>query len=185
LAAHNQTFLPLVQQMARGDAAALQGIIAGISLGMASEFIRLHLSGRGDEFAHYNMADWARAGLDRSGIATVPMETINMQDRLNHGRISQAMGMTEGSRYFYRNLMGTLMGPTFGYVSDTATLVQNLTAGDGITERDIHSMRRLMPYQNMFYLRMLINELEGSVAKATGAKPRPRKRGSTKERLIQ
>ena len=179
LAAHNHALIPMVQQMARGDAAAFEGIMVGISLGMMSEWTRLQLSGRGDELEGYSMQDWARAGLDRSGVATVPMELINMTDRVLDGQLSQQMGLMQGSRYFYRNWAGTIMGPAAGYVGDVGRLSQNLINSDGVTERDIHSIRRLMPYQNMAYLRLGINELEKHAVKAIGAKPRKRRRGKS------
>ncbi|RKX22130.1 MAG: hypothetical protein DRP45_11645, partial [Candidatus Zixiibacteriota bacterium] len=185
LSAHNQALIPMIQQMARGDAAAFEGLMVGLSLGMMSEWTRLQLSGRGDELEGYAMQDWARAGLDRSGVATVPMELINMTDRLLDGSMSQQMGLMQGSRYFYRNWAGTLMGPAAGYVGDAAKLSQNLINSDGVTERDIHSLRRLMPYQNMFYLRMGINEIEKNVTKATGAKPRKRRRSKTSGSYIK
>jgi hypothetical protein len=185
LAAHNNAFLPMLQQMGRGDVAAMQGILTGISLGMMSEWIRLNLSGRGDELEGYSMQDWARAGLDRSGVATVPMELINMGDRLLDGRLSASIGLKQGSRYFYRNWAGTLMGPTFGYAGDVGSLMQNMVNSDGISEKDIHSLRRLLPYQNMFYLRQGINALEENVVKATGATPRKRRRGKSKNKYIQ
>jgi len=185
LAAHNSALIPMAQQLARGDMAAVEGIVTGISLGMMSEWIRLNLSGRGDELEGYSMQDWARAGLDRSGISTVPMEFINMADRMLDGRLSQSVGLKQGSRYFYRNWAGTLMGPTFGYAGDVGALMQNLVNSDGISERDIRSLRRLMPYQNMFYLRMLINDMEKEVVKATGATPRKRRRGNTTNKYIQ
>jgi len=174
----------MMQQFARGDVAAFEGLMVGISVGMMSEWVRLNLSGRGDELKKYSMQDWARAGLDRSGVATVPMEAINMTDRVLDGALSQQMGLMQGSRYFYRNWAGTLMGPAAGYIGDVGKLSQNLVNSDGITERDIHSIRRLMPYQNMFYLRLGINEIEKNVAKETGAKPRSRKRGNTSDTRI-
>jgi len=185
LAAHNSALLPMAQQLARGDMAAVQGIMTGLSLGMMSEWIRLNLSGRGDELDNYSMQDWARAGLDRSGIATVPMELINMTDRFLDGRLSQSMGLMQGSRYFYRNWAGTLMGPSFGYAGDIGALLQNLANSDGVTEKDIHSLRRLLPYQNMFYIRQLINDMEEEIVKQTGVPRRKRRRGNTTNKYIQ
>ncbi|RLD56786.1 MAG: hypothetical protein DRI97_06730 [Bacteroidetes bacterium] len=187
LAAHNQALIPLAQQFARGDMAAMQGIIVGISLGMMGEWIRLNLTSdeRAAELEGYSMQDWARAGLDRSGIATVPMELINMTDRVLDGQISQQMGLMQGSRYFYRNILGSLLGPAAGYAENSVKLTQNLINSDGVSERDIHSIRRLMPYQNMFYLRRLITELEESVVKSTGVTPRKRRRGKTSGTYIQ
>jgi len=181
LAAHNQALLPMLQQMKRGDVAAFEGLFVGVGLGMMGEWIRLQLSGREGELAAYSTQDWARAGLDRSGIATVPMELFNISDRIMRGGLSQAMNLTEGSRYFYRNWAGTLLGPTFGYAKDIGVLGQNLVNSDGVTSRDIHSLRRLLPYQNMFYLRKGFDVMEEEMAKAAGVEPRKRKRSSRKK----
>jgi hypothetical protein len=183
LAAHNQVFIPLAQQMARGDVAAMNGIMTGIALGMMGEYIRLNLSGRADEMEAYSMQDWARAGLDRSGLATVPMEVFNLADRMAWGKLSQPLGLTEGSRYFYRNWLGSLLGPTVGYATDIGELAMNMTHGDGITASDIHSLRRLLPYQNMFYLRHGINKIEENIARSAGVTPRKRRRNSDTIRI--
>ena len=176
LAAHNQAFLPMLQQMGRKDVAAIEGLAVVWGLGQMSAWVRLNLSDRGDELQNYSMQDWVRAGLDRSGAATIPMELFNMADRLSYGKISQSVGMSEGSRYFYRSWLSTMGGPAVGYVTDTADMVQNLIKADGITERDIHSIRRLAPFQNMFYMRKGITEMEKAIAKGLNAKPRKRKR---------
>ena len=149
------------------------------------EWIRLNLSGRADELETYSMQDWARAGLDRSGVATVPMELFNLSDRVLDGQLSQQMQLQEGSRYFYRDWFGALAGPTAGYIADTGKVMQNMINDDGLTERDIHSIRRLMPYQNMFYLRQGLNMMEKEIATTTGAKPRKRRRSKTKGTFIK
>lgn len=176
LASHNQTFIPLMQQMAQKDVSALVGIFTGVALGMIGEWARLNISGRGDELENYTMQDWARAGLDRSGLATVPNELFNMTDRMLEGALSESMGLSEGSRYFYRNMLGTAMGPTASYVEDAGKIATNLVNGDGVTDRDIHGIRRLMPYQNMFYLRQGLNKMEDEIVKSTGAKKTRRRR---------
>jgi len=176
LAAHNQVFIPLAQQIGRKDAAAIEGIIGAIGLGMMSEWVRLNISGRGDEMDDYSMQDWVRAGLDRSGIATVPMELFNITDRMLMGQLSDSLAMKEGSRYFYRNQLSTLMGPSFGYVEDVGNVVQNLAEADGVKESDIRALRRLLPYQNMFYLRQGLNEMEQVIAEQIGAEPNRRRR---------
>ncbi len=92
------------------------------------------------------------------------------------------MNLTEGSRYFYRDWFGTLAGAPINYVANAGGVVQNLLNSDGITESDIHSIRRLMPYQNLFYLRKGIDEMEKNAAKATGAKPRRKRRKRSKSK---
>ena len=160
LAAHNQVLIPAMQQMARGDAAALQGMATAVSLGMMVEWIRMQTSGRSEELEDYGAADWLRAGIDRSGIATLPMEVVNILDRAAEGRISRAVGMQEGSRYFYRNLGGSFLGPVAGYADDAIGTFQNLAAEGEMTASDVHTLRKLMPYQNLFYTRDLLTKIE-------------------------
>jgi hypothetical protein len=152
LSSHNKSLIPLLQKMGEREARAYIALIAGMTLGTGVEAVRMTMAGRQDDMADYNARDWIRAAVDRSGLATVPMEIFNMSDRLSTGSISAQLGMKQGSRYFYRNWMGSLMGPTFGYVDDFANLVQNAADGN-LSESDARRIRKLLPYQNMFYLR--------------------------------
>lgn len=55
-----------------------------------------------------------------------------------------------------------------GTISATGLAVQGVAA-DGLTHADVHKIRKLLPYQNLFYLRRAINLLEGETADALGA----------------
>lgn len=73
----------------------------------------------------------------------------------------------ESARYSDRNVLSTYGGPALGTVADAYDLAFNRTA-NGMSARDLHLLRRLMPMQNVWYLRRAINALEGESAEALG-----------------
>ncbi len=164
VAAHNKVLLPIAKDMQHKDFTALSGVLTGAGLGMMVEYVRMNMAGRGEELESYSPGDWARAAIDRSGLATVPMEGFNFVDRVTHGRLSGMMGLQEGSRYFYRNAWGSWLGPTAGYTEDAVTVIQRLVRDGDFTASDAAKIRKLIPYQNLFYIRQLLNQIqEGAI----------------------
>ena len=58
-----------------------------------------------------------------------------------------------------RNLAGALLGPTADTVQDAANVTGGLASGD-FSKSEIRSLRKLLPYQNLFYIRRLLNAIE-------------------------
>lgn len=54
------------------------------------------------------------------------------------------------SRYAARNTVDALVGPTFGLMKDAATGINAVATGE-VSPADARAMRRLVPYQNLFY----------------------------------
>lgn len=71
----------------------------------------------------------------------------------------------ESARYSDRNVLTAYGGPSVGTFGDVYDLVFNRTA-NGMNARDLHLLRRVLPYQNLWYLRRAINALEGEAAEA-------------------
>ncbi len=163
-ASHHQILLPLAQRLPQGDLQALNGILITGSLGMFVEWSKLFTSGRIDEIDNYTAQDWARAGVERSGWLSLPSDAISMTDRITGGRMANAIGLKEGSKYFYRNKADMLLGPAGGTMLGLMNAVGNLTSEDGMSASDIHGMRRILPYQNLFYTRWLFNMAEEALA---------------------
>lgn len=140
------------------DMATLNGTLLSIALGMMTYKIRNDMVGR--EVSD-NPAVWVREGVDRSGILGWIYEANNITEKLTRGTvgINRLTGGEISSRYASRNLMGTVLGPTFGKVEDIATTTGAISTGEA-TEADVRAMRRLIPYQNVFYLRGLFDKLE-------------------------
>jgi hypothetical protein len=75
----------------------------------------------------------------------------------------------ESVRYSDRNVLAAFGGPALGTISDAYDLTFNRTA-DGMSANDLRLLRRLLPYQNVWWLRRAINALEGETAEALDLK---------------
>ncbi len=106
-------------------------------------------------------------GLDNSGVLGYFWDVNNTLEKVTRGKVgvSSIIGDSTMSRYASRNAVGALLGPSFGTVSDVASTVGALSSGE-LTESEIRTMRKLLPYQNLFYTRALLNKIEGEVVDA-------------------
>jgi len=82
-------------------------------------------------------------------------------------------GMKNLSRWSDRDAAETFLGPSAGTVFDTyarrfpAKLTANTEEGEkGFSRSDLHFIRRLMPGQNLWYMRRGVNDLEDAVGNA-------------------
>lgn len=75
----------------------------------------------------------------------------------------------ESVRYSDRNVLAAFGGPALGTISDAYDFTFNRTA-DGMSANDLRLLRRLLPYQNVWWLRRAINALEGETAEALDLK---------------
>lgn len=112
-----------------------------------------------------------REGLDRSALLGLFMEPIN---------IFQKQGWLPGqtvSRYQSRGLLGNWAGPEIGTAQDLADalvspVVRKLKGEGNYTTKDAEQILRLIPFQNLFYLRYLNQQLARGAAESLGATPK-------------
>lgn len=71
----------------------------------------------------------------------------------------------ESARFSDRNVLGAFGGPALGTLGDAYDFAFNRTA-NGMNARDLQLLRRLLPYQNVWWMRRAINALEGETAEA-------------------
>lgn len=69
----------------------------------------------------------------------------------------------ESVRYSDRNAMSAYGGPALGAANDLYDFAFNRTEG-GLSASDLHMLRRMLPYNNVWWLRREINALEGELA---------------------
>ena len=63
-----------------------------------------------------------------------------------------------------RTVTESLLGPTFGSLLSTTVAANNaITSGDPITDSDVRTLRRLLPYQNLFFLRRGFDEIQNNI----------------------
>ena len=98
-------------------------------------------------------------GLDRGGAMALPMEFNNVIHSLSggYGPINNLMGVAPvASRYRERDLWGTISAPASA-LDDIqklffGTAIRSLNPNEEISKRDRSSMRRVLPYQNLWWL---------------------------------
>jgi len=151
----------LIARLQQKDMAALSGFISAISLGMLVYYLKT--IGAGKELSQ-DPNKWIIEGIDRSGYLGILMEVNNISEKVTGGKVG-VNALIDGevmSRYASRNITSTLIGPTAGQVSDATSISAAIFKGE-ITEADVKDFRQFLPYQNLFYLRSVFDEMEDSL----------------------
>ncbi len=69
------------------------------------------------------------------------------------------------SKQVSRTVSESLLGPTFGSLLSTTVAATNaITSEDEMTEADIRTLRRLLPLQNLFYLRGQFDKAQEAIS---------------------
>lgn len=71
----------------------------------------------------------------------------------------------ESARFSDRNVTSAFGGPAVGTFVDTYDVLMNRTR-NGLSAADLQAVRRLLPLQNLWWMRRAINALEGEAAEA-------------------
>lgn len=75
------------------------------------------------------------------------------------------------SRFQSRSGLLGLLGPSVDMAANLANLSQAVVSGD-LRQSDIHKVMKMVPFNNVFYLARLFDQMEEGVVSLTGAKPR-------------
>lgn len=153
IASHQRLLIPAIQN---ADAKVLEGISAGVMMGMLIYYLKETLAGRK---VSDNPAVWVAEGIDRSGLISVVMEAHNTTEKLTGLGLSRLTGSAPMSRYASRSGLESVLGPTFGRAGDMVQVAHAMSRGE-MSDSDIRTLRRLMPAQNLFYLRWLFDSME-------------------------
>ncbi|WP_341914537.1 hypothetical protein [Ferrovibrio terrae] len=148
------------------DAAALNGLLLMTGLGMLTYGVQGTLAGR---TLSDDPAIWLSEGIDKAGYTGWLYDVNNIVEKASRGRLG-IHAMTGGppiSRYASRNVIGALLGPSAGTVADMTQVMGGAASGEW-TETESRAVRRLLPYQNLFYLRRMLDQAEASINDAFG-----------------
>jgi len=106
---------------------------------------------------------WITEGVDRSGITGWTFDVNNIIEKATRGTIgiNALTGGPPMSRYAARNVTDALLGPSVGKVKSIFQVSGAAFSGD-VNDSDIHAARRLLPAQNIPYLRGLYDKIEQS-----------------------
>lgn len=139
------------------DAATLNGLLLMMGLGAMTYAVKEWNAGRD---VSDDPAVWAVEAFDRSGIAGWLMEANNISEKATRGRVGlSALTGEQVSRYSSRNVYGAFLGPSADAIADIFQVSGSIFAGD-TTKGDLRKARQLIPAQNLFYIRQLLNQVE-------------------------
>ena len=106
--------------------------------------------------------------LDRSAMLGIVMEPINLFQKTGWLPIGQV------SRWQSRGIFGSVLGPTAGVVDDLlitgGKIMQSAYGEREFSQSELRGLMRLLPYQNLFYIRFLNEQLANEAGLALGAK---------------
>ena len=147
------------------DAAALNGALLMMALGALTYAAKQKTAGR-------DISDkpevWATEAFDRSGLSGWLMDVNNITEKFTGGRVGFSRITGEQiSRYQSRNVEGAIFGPTVDILPDVFGASSAAFRGD-FSQADLHKVRKLIPLQNIFYLRGLIDQVEKGAGNALG-----------------
>lgn len=164
IASTQRVFLSGLQQR---DAAALSGLVMMTGLGMLRYGLYLWAA---EKAIPEDWQTWVIEGFDRAGIVGWLMEAHNGVEKLTGGAIG-INALREGaqpmSRFASRNQVDALLGPTFGGAKDAWDVLASTFSGNW-SAHDVKAARRLLPLQNLFYVRGLFDKLQRGLAGVVG-----------------
>lgn len=145
------------------DADVLAGMVAALSLGAMTYMFKQIAAGR--ELSD-NPWVWATNAIDWSGVTGWFADVNNIAEKATRGRVGlSALTGEQMSRYQSRNVYGAFLGPTPDAIADIFQATGSMFAGD-TTKSDLHKLRGLMPFQNLFYFRRLLSLVEDAAGDA-------------------
>ncbi len=112
---------------------------------------------------------WVAEGIDRSGVLGIIMEASNTAEKVSGNRfgLRGLIGIAEpASRFSSRNETEAILGPTYGSLLSTGFSVARAGLDENEwKESDTSNLRRMLPFQNLLYLRRGIDAAEENIHK--------------------
>ena len=138
----------------------IQGLMGLVGIGMMSYAFKEWDAGR--ELSDDPKA-WVMEGIDRSGALGMLMEVNNTLEKIsgNHFGLRPLIGINApASRYAARSALDSAVGPTFGLAGDVIKAAAAVTGERDWTDADTRAFRRLLPGQNLSFLRQGLDRIE-------------------------
>jgi len=161
-AMQNKVVIPGVQQR---DASTLLGAGSMIALGAASYAIKQSIAG--NDISQISGDQWIKEGISRSGVTGMLWNADTLLHDMTGGEFSVQDMMFDSnlpvSRRMSESMISGLVGPWYGTLKDASStmslLAKGVTGGEILPE-DVTSLRRMTPFQNLFYFRQAFDLAE-------------------------
>ena len=155
------------------DMALAQGVMFSLAMGSISYYAWAASVGGSalDEANNLNPAKFADEAISRSGLLGVFSEAHRVAERIPGLQDYVTFSGQRTTRRAPSGLIGAIAGPTYGLAENVSNVVLGL---DEPTQSTLHQARLMTPYQNVYWLRQILDQVEEGVANISGL---PERRG--------
>ena len=147
--ASNKIFVPALQ---RHDSEAMMGLFALMAAGATVGYLREDLIG-GRKF-DTSVDNLIQQGITRSGTLGLMGDAV-----FTVGQKAGVLKNARQSRFGDRSISGMIGGPSAFLLEDAVGLAGNFS-DEGLTDKNLRQATKFLPYQNLFYLRMIQKQME-------------------------
>jgi hypothetical protein len=157
VSATNRTLLAGVT---RNDANFYMGMVMLLGLGHMVDVAKALISGR--EIDWDNTGELAVNAIDRSGLLGIFTEANAILERATLGKagLSPLFGSAGVRRYSDRDLVDALLGPSVGTLERGRRII-GMPFQERITQGDVTALRRILPWNQIFYVQTLLDRVAG------------------------
>lgn len=151
----------IIANLQRRDASALTGLVFSLGLGMLSYKLNSFFGG---VKTSDRPQDWVKEGSSRAGLLGWFEDGNALASKMTRGSVDvyRLIGADKQlSRFASRGATDMLLGPTWGKIENLRAATSSAFGKDW-SAADTAAVRRLMPFQNLFYLRGLFNQVEAA-----------------------
>lgn len=151
----------VIANIQRRDASALSGLVFSLGLGMLSYKVNAMLGG---QKTSDRPQDWFKEAMSRSNLIGWAEDGNALASKMTRGSVDiyRMVGADKPlSRFASRSAADMLLGPTWGKIEALPKITGSVAGGEW-SASDTSAVRRLMPFQNLFWLRGVLNEVEQS-----------------------
>lgn len=158
----NKTTIPMTQGMMMGDANMAFGFMGLTVMGAGAYYLRQAMY---DREITDNWQTMAYEGLLRGGALGLYSDGLAISQKVtnNWAGLGDAIGIETPSRYYARGFVTDVLGPTAGLLEDAGYFINagaSYAKGEELTQRDMAKGARMIPFNNIFYLRAVLENYD-------------------------
>lgn len=156
MAANTKMLISGLQQRNMALFHALQGTVFSLALGTLSYYLWAMTAGERarEEMLNAGWEEWLDQAIYRSGILGAFSEAQVVGASIPATRPFTTFADSDIAGRRATNVMGAVLGPSFGKAQDISQFLVGL---DDPTQGTLNQARKLIPYQNVFYLRQALD----------------------------
>lgn len=150
----------LASGLQRRDAETMSGLMLTVALGSGVYAFKEWNKGKDVSTDPQKLL---AEGIDRSGVLGIVSPGLGALEQATGLGVGRILGDAPMSKYNSRGWAGAALGPSFATLWDFGIVTKAMSDGE-MSKSEIHAIRKTLPYQNIFWLRRTLNQLEKAAA---------------------